>query len=151
MHETYINNNNTGGDGSFTLSHLHTGAPNMLKPHFWLFTYPIKRKENEGKHRSIQKSSAAAEEDVINKMIMSLVCNHNWNNGDVPDDLRCCHFNKAATVKENWRHEEICSTWQITPEQVLIFRERNTQKLISLPAVNETASCDSCCPAQKFN
>lgn len=116
-----------------------------------LFTYPIKRKENERKYRSIQKSSVAAEKDIINEMIMSLVCNHNWNNGDVPDDLRWCRFNKAATVKENWRHEEICSTWQITPQQVLIFGERNTQKLISLPAVNETASCDSCCPAQKFN
>lgn len=42
-----------------------------------LFNYPIKRKENERKYRSIQKSSVAAGKDITNEMIMSLVCNHN--------------------------------------------------------------------------
>lgn len=33
------------------------------------------------------------------------VCEHDWNNGDIPEDLLWCQFNNAATVKENWRTE----------------------------------------------
>ena len=47
-------------------------------------------------------------------------------------------------VKDNGRRHEISSTWQITPQGLLIFWETCTQKLISLSLFNETASHDSC-------
>lgn len=55
---------------------------------------------------------------------------------------------RCEGVKENWRHEEISSMWQITPQQLLIFAETYNPKLTSLSPFNEAASHDLCCPSR---
>lgn len=89
----------------------------MLLPHFWAATN-IKTDIYLQSWRKWEWGILPIDTKIISgnrkKKKKVFVYEYDWNSEDIPDDLHWCQVNNTVTVKENWTHEQICATWQIT-------------------------------------